>query len=80
MIKTPRGQIDAEEEHGEGVYRGLGRALWHLGRFSWTLHNVAGHPLMELCYLIGAHRVAHVIHDATIPRPPQGATDQRYEG
>lgn len=76
---TPRDQIDSEEEHGADVSQTLGRLLWRLGRFSWTLHNVVAHPLMELCYLIGAHRVAHIVHDATIPHPPQGATDRRYE-
>jgi len=79
MIKTPREQIDSEEEHGDGIPQGLGRALWRLGRLSWSVHNLIGHPLMELCYLIGAVRVAHYIHDATIPRPPQGASDRRYE-
>ena len=77
MIKTPK-TIDQEEDHGENVPQGFGRLLSRLGRFSWTLHNVAGHPLMELFYLIGLTNVAHWAHDFTIPRPPQGVKD-RYD-
>lgn len=78
MTQISRDQIEGEEEHGEGVPQTLGRVLWRLGRFSWAIHNLIGHPLMELCYLIGAHRAAHYAHDVTIPRPPQGASDGRY--
>ena len=76
---TPRDQIDSEEEHGEGISQSLGRVLWRLGRFSWSVHNIIGHPLMEICYLTGAHKLAHLIHDSTIPRPPHGEADQRYD-
>lgn len=79
MTPIPRNQIDSEEEHGEGVPHGLGRALWRLGRFSWMVHNFAAHPLMELCYLIGAHRLAHYVHDVTIPHPPLDGVDRRYD-
>lgn len=34
---------------------------------------------MEICYLTGAHKLAHLIHDSTIPRPPHGEADQRYD-
>lgn len=77
MVKTPK-TIDQEEDHGEDVPQVFGKLLAKLGPFSWTLHNVMGHPLMELFYLVGLTHAAHWAHDFTIPRPPQGVKD-RYD-
>lgn len=77
MTETPE-TIDGEEEHGSGVPQGLGRLLGRLGRFSWSLHNLIGHPLMELLYLVGLNSAAHWAHDLTIPRSVEGAKD-RYD-
>jgi hypothetical protein len=35
--------------------------------FKYTLHNLVGHPLMELCHLIGFNNLAETIHYATLP-------------
>jgi hypothetical protein len=37
-------------------------------RFSWTIHNLIGHPLMEICYLIGLDSLGDKIHDGTVPK------------
>lgn len=37
-------------------------------RFHWTLHNVVGHPLMEIFTLLGAPTIGSWFHDTTQPR------------
>lgn len=37
-------------------------------RFRYLLHNLIGHPLMELLHLVGARRAAWRVHQATLPR------------
>jgi hypothetical protein len=39
-----------------------------VSRFTWTLHNVIGHPLAEVLGLLGLHRAATWVHDATMPK------------
>ena len=36
--------------------------------FKYTLHNVIGHPLMELFYLLGRKDLASWIHNTTLPK------------
>ena len=36
-------------------------------RFRYTIHNIVGHPLMEVLYLIGLKRASMWIHDITLP-------------
>lgn len=38
-----------------------------MSRFRYTIHNVIGHPLMEIFSLLGMHRRATWIHDITLP-------------
>ncbi len=38
-------------------------------RFAWAVHNLIGHPLMQLFAFIGKHELAMTIHDITVPRP-----------
>jgi hypothetical protein len=38
------------------------------GRFSWTLHNLVGHPLSEMLHLIGCERASEWVHDVTAPK------------
>ena len=35
----------------------------------WAVHNLLGHPLMQLLALFGFYRLAFRVHDATVPRP-----------
>lgn len=44
-----------------------GRRMRHHRR-AWALHNLVGHPLMQLLALAGAHRWAMWAHDATVPK------------
>lgn len=33
----------------------------------WFIHNVFAHPIMEVCNILGAKRIANQIHDLTLP-------------
>lgn len=37
-------------------------------RFRYTIHNIVGHPLMEIFSLLGMHKRASWIHDSTLPK------------
>ena len=45
------------------------RTLSKLGRFSYLLHNVVGHPLAEMFWVLGLHKIGDYIHDITVPCP-----------
>lgn len=36
-------------------------------RFEWTLHNLVGHPFMELFHVLGLREIGDYIHDITLP-------------
>jgi hypothetical protein len=38
----------------------------------WLLHNLVGHPLMQLLAMVGRHDLAFKVHDATVPMPLGG--------
>jgi hypothetical protein len=38
-------------------------------RRAWAIHNLVGHPLMQLCALLGQRALGLWIHEATVPRP-----------
>lgn len=38
-------------------------------RHAWSLHNVVGHPLMQLLAWVGRPRWGVWVHDVTTPRP-----------
>jgi hypothetical protein len=40
-----------------------------LGRFSYTVHNTIGHPIAEIFWILGFHKVGDYIHDITVPNP-----------
>lgn len=37
-------------------------------RFRFTIHNMIGHPLMEVLHLIGLDAASQWIHDVTLPK------------
>ena len=39
---------------------------------AWMVHNLVGHPLMQIFALLRLHRKALWIHDATVPSPRFG--------
>ncbi len=45
----------------------FGDNLARLGPFAWTLHNLVGHPVSEILYLLGFRRASDWIHESTIP-------------
>lgn len=36
---------------------------------AWLVHNLVGHPLMQVLALFGQHDLAIRVHDRTIPKP-----------
>jgi len=38
-------------------------------RFAWMMHNMIGHPLMNICALFRLYKLAFYIHDITVPKP-----------
>lgn len=46
------------------------RLRW--ARRTWMLHNLVGHPLMQLLAMLGRHDLAFKVHDATVPAPLGG--------
>ena len=36
-------------------------------RFKYTIHNIIGHPMMEIFHLMGFKKLASWVHDATLP-------------
>lgn len=37
-------------------------------RRAWWVHNMLGHPLMQLLAAFGAYRLAFRVHDGTVPQ------------
>jgi hypothetical protein len=38
-------------------------------RHAWAVHNLIGHPLLQLCVWLGLRELGFAIHDATVPVP-----------
>lgn len=38
-------------------------------RWTWVLHNMVGHPLLQVLALFKRYKWAFWVHDATVPRP-----------
>ena len=45
----------------------VNKFLSRLGPFKWSLHNILGHPLMEIFNLLGFKKAGSWIHDTTMP-------------
>ena len=45
-----------------------GRRMRHV-RHAWAVHNLVGHPLMQLLAWLGQREWGLAVHDATVPRP-----------
>lgn len=45
-----------------------GRRLRYV-RHAWAVHNLIGHPLLQVCAWLGMTKLGLRIHDATTPRP-----------
>lgn len=43
------------------------RAEYH--RHAWAIHNLLGHPLMQVCSWLGFTQLGLKIHDLTAPNP-----------
>ena len=40
-----------------------------IARGAWAVHNLVGHPLMQILAWLGERELALAVHDATVPRP-----------
>lgn len=38
-------------------------------RHAWTVHNIIGHPLMQVLAWFGFRKLGLRVHDATVPHP-----------
>ena len=45
-----------------GSSSSLNRNFW------WAVHNLIGHPVMELAYWVGLRRFSAWVHDVTLPK------------
>ena len=36
-------------------------------KYHYSIHNLLGHPLMEVCHILGKPELADKIHDLTLP-------------
>lgn len=43
------------------------QAAYH--RHAWMIHNLIGHPLMQICAMVNLTKLGIKIHDATVPNP-----------
>ena len=39
-----------------------------MSKYKYTIHNLLGHPLMEIFLLLGMPKIANRIHDKTLPK------------
>lgn len=39
------------------------------GKWMWLVHNIIGHPGMQLLALLRCYKAAFWLHDVTVPRP-----------
>ena len=46
------------------------RLKWN--KNAWMVHNLIGHPLMQLLAMVGLKHAAIRVHDSTVPRPRNG--------
>ena len=51
-----------------------GRRL-RFARRAWAVHNLVGHPVMQILAWLGHRELALAVHDATVPRPRAPAPD-----
>lgn len=38
-------------------------------KLAWAVHNLLGHPVMQLLAFFKCYRLAFKVHDGTVPRP-----------
>jgi hypothetical protein len=45
------------------------RLFSKMGRFSYLIHNMIGHPIAEIFWIMGFEKAGDYIHDITVPYP-----------
>ena len=46
----------------------IGEKCMNKEDFWWAVHNIVGHPLMEISKWVGMKKFSYWIHDATLPK------------
>jgi hypothetical protein len=54
------------------------RLRW--ARHAWAIHNLIGHPLMQVLAFFRLYRHAMHVHDVTVPRPKMKTPSLSREG
>lgn len=44
-------------------------------KFAWAVHNLVGHPVMQVLAFFRVYRLAFWVHDQTVPRPLGAKTE-----
>ena len=47
----------------------LGTLIYSFRPDSWAVHNLVGHPMMQILTWLGKPELGVRVHDVTIPRP-----------
>ncbi len=52
-----------------GTYNGISNRLIRRlpKKYHYTVHNVVGHPLMEVCHILNKPELADKVHELTLP-------------
>ena len=45
------------------------KTLSKFGKFSYCIHNMVGHPIAEIFWVLGQDKIGDYIHDITVPYP-----------
>ena len=65
-LGRPKDAIDAVMALRPSALEGK-RLRW--ARHAWALHNLVGHPLLQLLVWLGQTKLGMAVHDGTVPRP-----------
>ncbi len=53
------------------------RMRWN--RNAWSIHNLIGHPLMQVLAYLKYYKLAMKVHDLTVPRPSDSKLYDNFE-
>jgi len=48
-------------------------------KYAYFIHNVFGHPIMEILYLLGFTTLAKKVHDKTLPKNWEQIYEDEWE-
>lgn len=66
-VTDPREQLEILWKLHPQSLEGQHFVRWH--RHAWSIHNIIGHPLMQILSWFGYYELAIRVHDKTVPKP-----------